>query len=52
MLHHFMPNSQRILFKGRSHGPLIRREGDTFIYQFLNNPLEKVVSTDKDVVVY
>lgn len=52
MIHHFMPNSQRILFKGRSHGPLIRREGDTFISQFLNNPLKKVGSTDKDILVY
>jgi pimeloyl-ACP methyl ester carboxylesterase len=52
MLYHYMPNSQRVLFKGRSHCPTMRREGDTFIYQFLNNPLKKVVSADKDIVVY
>ncbi|WP_337041704.1 alpha/beta fold hydrolase [Emticicia sp. 17c] len=52
MLHHFMPNSQRVLFKGRSHGPLIRKEGDTLIYQFLNNPHKKVISTDTAIVVY
>lgn len=52
MFYHFMPNSQRVLFKGRSHGPLIRREGDSFIEQFLNNPYKKVVSTNKDIIVY
>ncbi|WP_165372193.1 alpha/beta hydrolase [Emticicia agri] len=52
MMHHFMTNSQRVLFKGRSHCPTMRKEGDTFISQFLDNPYKKVVSTDKDIVVY
>ena len=52
MIYHYMPNSQRVLFKGRSHGPLIRKEGDTYIYQFLNNPHEKVISTNKDIIVH
>lgn len=52
MIHHFMPNSQRILFKGRSHCPTMRREGDSFISQFLNNPHKKVDSADKDIIVY
>lgn len=52
MLHHFMPNSQRILFKGRSHCPTMRIDGDKFIGEFLNNPHKKLVSTDKDILVY
>ncbi len=52
MIYHFMPNSQRVLFKGRSHAPMIGTVGDTFIEQFLNNPYKKVVSSDKDIVVY
>ncbi|RFS15645.1 alpha/beta fold hydrolase [Emticicia sp. C21] len=52
MMHHFMPNSQRVLFKGRSHCPTMRGDGDSFISQFLNNPYKKVVSTNKDIIVY
>lgn len=52
MLHHYMPNSQRILFMGRSHGPLIRKEGNEFVSQFLNNPYKKLKSTDSEIIVY
>jgi pimeloyl-ACP methyl ester carboxylesterase len=53
MLHHYMPNSQRLLFIGKSHGPMLNtRDGDTFIGQFLENPYKQVLSDKKDIVVY
>ncbi|WP_428656429.1 alpha/beta fold hydrolase [Runella sp.] len=51
-IHHYMPNSQRLLFQNRSHGPLIREEGNIFIEKFLNNPNEKIVSHKKDIIAY
>ncbi|HWB26190.1 MAG TPA: alpha/beta fold hydrolase [Chitinophagaceae bacterium] len=53
MIHHYMPNSQRLLFTGKSHGPMLNtREGDVFIGAFLDNPYQKLTSTVKDVIVY
>lgn len=51
MIHHYLPNSQRLLFKNRSHGvggPDMNR----FTQQFLNNPHRKLVSDQPDIVAY
>lgn len=39
LIHHYFPNSQRLLFTKRVHGPLLNSfEGDVYIGDFLNNP--------------
>ncbi len=39
MIHHYFPNSQRLLFTKRQHGPLLNSlEGDIYIDEFLDNP--------------
>lgn len=52
LIHHYMPNSQRLLFLNRSHGPLIRQDGDIFIGNFLENPYRKVVPAQADIIAY
>lgn len=53
MLQHYLPNSQRLLFIGRSHGPMLNtREGDDYLTQFIDNPFKKVENSRKDVMVY
>lgn len=43
LIHHYFPNSQRLLFTKRVHGPLLNSfEGDVYIGEFLNKPLEHV----------
>jgi pimeloyl-ACP methyl ester carboxylesterase len=51
LIKHYMPNTQRILFKGRSHGPMIRAEGDEYIRQFLDHPLRTVISDNPKIDV-
>lgn len=48
---HYLPNSQRLLFTNRAH----MTGGDFFtkaVIQFLNNPFQKIVSDQKDVIAY
>ena len=46
-IHHFLPNSQRLLFPGRQHGPLLNsREGDVYIGQFLDDPTTRLVGQE------
>jgi pimeloyl-ACP methyl ester carboxylesterase len=53
MIHHYMPNSQRLLFVKRPHAPLLNsRAGDPFISQFLDHPYKKIESDIKDVIAY
>jgi pimeloyl-ACP methyl ester carboxylesterase len=41
MIHHYFPNSQRLLFAKRVHGPLLNSfEGDVYIGDFLCKPHE------------
>ena len=50
-IHHYLPNSQRVLFTNRGH----MVGGKTFfslMQQFLNDPFKKLVSDQKDVIVY
>jgi pimeloyl-ACP methyl ester carboxylesterase len=43
MIHHYFPNSQRLLFTKRLHGPLLNSfEGDLYIGDFLDKPFEPI----------
>jgi len=53
IIHHVMPNSQRLMFTDKSHGPLLNtRDGDELLAKFLENPMKKVVPDGKRVVGY
>jgi hypothetical protein len=53
MIHHYMPNSQRLLFVNRLHGPLLNSyEGDAFIGMFLDNLYKKITSNNQNIVAY
>lgn len=52
MIHHYMPNSQRMIFANRSHMVLGRKEMDSFVKAFLDEPLQKLETDRKDVKVY
>jgi pimeloyl-ACP methyl ester carboxylesterase len=51
MIHHYMPNSQRLLVINRSHMTGSKEMGD-LIQQFLDNPYKKIVSNNKDIIAY
>ncbi|GAB3995544.1 alpha/beta hydrolase [Spirosoma daeguense] len=51
MMHHYMPNSQRLLFKNKAHG-VGGADWNLFMKQFLNNPYQKLTSNKKEIVVY
>lgn len=51
MIHHYMPNSQRVLFKQRGHG-VGSPEWRVLQQLFLDNPFQPLSSSNKDVVVY
>ena len=51
-IHHYFPNSQRLLFSKRLHGPLLNSfEGDVYIGEFLDEPLQHVEG-QKDIEAY
>jgi len=53
IIHHFMPNSQRLMFIDKSHGPLLNtRYGDEILARFLADPMQKVVANGKDAYTY
>lgn len=51
MIHHYLPNSQRLLFSNRGHG-VGGEEMTRFMQQFLNNPHQKLKSIAKDIIAY
>lgn len=52
MIHHYLFNSQGLLFTKRQHGPLLNSlEGDAYIGEFLDNPLGRLAG-QKDIEVY
>jgi pimeloyl-ACP methyl ester carboxylesterase len=52
LIQHYFPNSHRLLFTKRVHGPLLNSfEGDVYIGEFLNKPLEHVEG-QKDIEAY
>ena len=52
MIHHYFPNSQRMLFTQRSHMVLGGRIMDTVVMSFLDNPYKKIEIDDKNIIVY
>jgi pimeloyl-ACP methyl ester carboxylesterase len=52
LIHHYMTNSQRLLFTQRSHMVLGGKEVDDIMKPFLDNPFKKIESGPKDVIVY
>ena len=52
VLSHYFPNSQRLLFTKKGHGPLISLEGNQIIADFLNNPLKKIESKREDIKTF
>ena len=52
LIHHYFPNSQRLLFTRRVHGPLLNSlEGDLYIGGFLDKPRERLQG-QKDIEAY
>jgi hypothetical protein len=48
-----MPNSQRVLFTNKTHGPALNsREGDVLIAQFLDHPYEPVKTDGKKITTW
>ncbi|SHN20173.1 alpha/beta fold hydrolase [Mucilaginibacter sp. OK098] len=53
VIHHFMPNSQRVLFTDKTHGPALNsREGDVLIAQFLDHPYQPVQVDGKKITTW
>ncbi len=53
VIHHYMPNSQRLLFTDKTHAPLLNtREGDELIALFLDHPFNVIVPDGKKVKAY
>lgn len=53
IIHHYMPNSQRLLFIDKTHGPLLNTKiGDELLAVFLDKPFITVVPDGKDVKAY
>ncbi|MVT11275.1 alpha/beta fold hydrolase [Chitinophaga tropicalis] len=50
-VHHYMPNSQRLLFTNRGHG-VGGRDFQYFMRMFLDDPYKKIVSDHKDIITY
>ena len=52
MIHHYMNNSQRLLFNNRSHGVFGGMAGDAIMKLFLDNPFNKIEPVQKDIIAY
>ncbi|HVW15284.1 MAG TPA: alpha/beta fold hydrolase [Mucilaginibacter sp.] len=53
IIHHYMPNSQRVLFTDKTHAPLLNTKyGDELIAKFISNPYQKIVTDGKNAVTY
>jgi pimeloyl-ACP methyl ester carboxylesterase len=52
MIHHYMANSQRLLFTQRSHMVLGGIEGDAILKSFLDEPFKKIEPGAKDIIAY
>lgn len=51
MIHHYMPESQRLLFTTRGHG-IGSGNLQPFLLQFLDDPYKKLRSEKADIIVY
>jgi len=52
LIHHYLPNSQRLLFTKRSHMAFGGKEADTIIKSFLDDPYKKIEINDRNIFVY
>ncbi len=52
MIHHYLPNSQRILCISQPHMVFGTKGISTIIEAFLDDPFKKISSTQKDIIVY
>jgi pimeloyl-ACP methyl ester carboxylesterase len=53
IIHHYMPNSQRLLFINKTHGPTLNtREGDILIAAFFDHPYQLLKPDGKTVLSY
>lgn len=52
MIHHYMPNSQRLLFKNRAHVVMGGSIGNAIVRNFLNDPFSRIETREKDIIVY
>jgi pimeloyl-ACP methyl ester carboxylesterase len=52
MIHHYMPNSHRLLYVNRSHMVLGGAIGNAIIRDFLNNPYKKIEPGNKGIIAY
>lgn len=52
MIHHYMPNSHRLLYVNRSHMVLGGAIGNGIIKNFLDNPFKKIEPGQKDIIAY
>lgn len=52
MIHHYMPNSQRLLYINRSHMVLGGAVGKAIIKNFLDDPFKKIEPGQKDIIAY
>ncbi|MEO6722131.1 MAG: alpha/beta fold hydrolase [Ferruginibacter sp.] len=52
MIHHYMPNSHRLLYINRSHMVLGGAVGNAIIKNFLANPFKKIDPGQKDIIAY
>ncbi len=51
-IHHYMPNSIRLLYTNGAHMVMSGNDWDSFVREFINNPYGKIETGRKDVVVY
>jgi hypothetical protein len=52
IIHHYLPNSQRLLFVNRTHTPMLSREGFAYIHKFLDNPHQALTSESNRILIY
>lgn len=52
MIHHYMPNSHRLLYINRSHMVLGGPVGIAIMKSFLDNPFKKIEPGQKDIIAY
>jgi pimeloyl-ACP methyl ester carboxylesterase len=52
-IYHFLPNSQRLLFTDKTHGPILSTgDGDQLLAKFLDNPFQKIAADGTRVRAY
>jgi len=51
LIKRYMPNSQLLIFHNRAHGSGFGADGIDFVKMFMDNPLQKIISTSTNVVV-